>query len=323
MPARARRRTASLEFLDRDIVAEAGLLSAHARWHHGVSAALTLGFCPCGSVEGIDAEAVRRRPGSLRELFADRPFDPPWAERRMARTGDLTARRDDLFRAATGNNFGIAKAFCDDVGDCDESFTRHGGEDPELAGRVQVRGGLLVPVRDALGRHQGRWAEGRARKERDQELQRAKLAHLIADPDFFLAGAKAVHPGWHPGWHPARAGMPGAARPPRAGRGPGFPPGRAALAECSGVGRERHGRRSADLVVRTVDDEGIAAVRKEAPHHEVHGNDAGGQFVAEPAADDPAAGEDVVDVADSQGPVGQHPNASASLWMKSQPLAAR
>ena len=74
----------------------------------------------------------------------------------MARPGDLTARRDDLFRAATGNNFGIAKALCDEVGGCDESFTRHGGEDPELAGRVQVRGGLLAPVRDAPGWHQGR-----------------------------------------------------------------------------------------------------------------------------------------------------------------------
>ena len=52
MPARARRRTASLEFLDSDIVAEAGLLAAHARWHHGVSDALTLGFCPCVSVDG-------------------------------------------------------------------------------------------------------------------------------------------------------------------------------------------------------------------------------------------------------------------------------
>ena len=169
---------------DSDIVAEAGLLAAHARWHHGVSDALTLGFCPCVSVEGIDAEVVRRRPGSLRELFADRPFDPPWAERHLARTGDLTARRDDLFRAATGNNFGIAKVFYDEVGGCDESFTRYGGEDTEFAYRVQVRGGLLVPVRDALGWHQGRWAAGRARKERDQELQRAKLAHLIADPGF-------------------------------------------------------------------------------------------------------------------------------------------
>ena len=173
-----------LVFLDGDIVAEAGLLAAHARWHHGVSDALTLGFCPCVSVAGIDAEAVRRRPGPLRELFAGRPFDPPWAERHLARTGDLTARRDDLFRAATGNHFGIAKAFYDEVGGCDESFTRYGGEDTELAWRVQVRGGLLVPVRDALGWHQGRWAEGRAEKERDRELQSAKLAHLIADPGF-------------------------------------------------------------------------------------------------------------------------------------------
>ena len=173
-----------LVFLDSDIVAEAEMLAAHARWHHAVSDALTLGFCACVSVEGIDAEAVRGRAGSLRELFAGRPFDPPWAERHMARTGELTARRDDLFRAVTGNNFGIAKAFYNEVGGCDESFSRYGGEDTEFGYRVQVRGGLLVPVRGALGWHQGRWEEDRARKERDQDLQGAKLAHLIADPGF-------------------------------------------------------------------------------------------------------------------------------------------
>ena len=173
-----------LVFLDSDIVAEAELLEAHARWHHAVSDALTLGFCACVSVEGVDAEAVRRRCGSLRELFAGRPFDPPWAERHMAHTGELTARRDDLFRAVTGNNFGMTKAFYDEAGGCDESFSRYGGEDTEFGYRVQVRGGLLVPVRNALGWHQGRWAQGRARKERDQDLQSAKLAHLIPDPGF-------------------------------------------------------------------------------------------------------------------------------------------
>ena len=173
-----------LVFLDGDVIPEAGLLAAHARWHHAVSDALTLGFCAFVSVAGIDAGAVRARPGSLRELFAGRPFDPPWLERHMARTGDLTSRHDDLFRAVTGHNFGISRAFFEEVGGFDESFARYGGEDTEFGWRAQVRGGLLVPVREAFGWHQGRWAQGRAGKARDQALQAAKLAHLVADPGF-------------------------------------------------------------------------------------------------------------------------------------------
>ena len=173
-----------LVFLDADVIAEAGLLAAHARWHHVVSDALTLGFCAYVSVAGIDAPAIRNRPGSLAELFADRPFDPPWTERHMARTRDLTSKHDDLFRAVTGGNFGIARRFFEEAGGFDESFTRYGGEDTELGYRVWCRGGLLVPVRDAFGWHQGRWAEDRERKEQDQDLQDGKLAHLIADPGF-------------------------------------------------------------------------------------------------------------------------------------------
>ena len=173
-----------LVFLDSDVIAEAGLLAAHARWHHVVSDALTVGFCAYVSVAGIDAGTIRNRPGSVRDLFVDRAFDPPWMEPHMARTGNLTSKHDDLFRAVTGNNFGIRKAFYDEVGGFDESFTRYGGEDTELGYRVQTRGGLLVPVRAAFAWHQGRWAENRASKERDMDIQSAKIANLIAHPGF-------------------------------------------------------------------------------------------------------------------------------------------
>ena len=173
-----------LVFLDGDVIAEAGLLAAHARWHHAVSDALTLGFCAYVSVAGVDAAAIRRRPATLRDLFAGRPFDPPWFEPHLARTGELTSRHQDLFRAVTGHNFAMGRAFYDEVGGSDESFDRYGGEDTELGYRVQTRGGLLVPVRDAFAWHQGRYGEGREPKERDQDLQSAKLAHLIADPGF-------------------------------------------------------------------------------------------------------------------------------------------
>ena len=84
-----------LVFLDGDVIPEAGLVLAHARWHHAVSDALTLGFCAYVSVAGIGAGAVRAHRGRLGELFAGRPIDPPWLERHMARTGrsDFPARR--------------------------------------------------------------------------------------------------------------------------------------------------------------------------------------------------------------------------------------
>ena len=179
-----------LVFLDDDVIPEAGLVAAHARWHHAVSDALTLGFCACVSVAGIGAGAVRAHRGPLGELFAGRSFDPPWLERHMARTGDLTSRHSDLFRAVTGQNFGISRALFDEAGGFDESFSRYGGEDTEFAWRVQVRGGLLAPERGAFGWHQGRWADGREAKERDLGLQAEKLAGLVAEPGFRQADGR-------------------------------------------------------------------------------------------------------------------------------------
>ena len=177
-----------LVFLDGDVIPESGLLAAHARWHHAVCDALTLGFCAYVSAADVDAGAVRRRPGTLAELFAGRPFDRPWLERHMARTADMTSGHEDLFRAVTGHNLGISRAFFEAVGGFDDSFARYGGEDTEFGYRVQMRGGLLAPAREAFAWHRGRFAEGRADKAREQALQGAKLAQLIADPGFRRTG---------------------------------------------------------------------------------------------------------------------------------------
>lgn len=181
-----------LVFLDGDVIPEAGLLAAHACWHKGVADALTLGFCASVSAAGLDAAAIRGRTGPLADLLAGRPYDPPWLERHMARTDDLTSRHDDLFRAVTGNNFGIRRAFFEEVGGFDESFDRYGGEDTEFGYRAWCRGGLLAPVRDAFGWHQGRWGADRERKQREQDLQAVKLAELIPDPGFRRHGRGPV-----------------------------------------------------------------------------------------------------------------------------------
>ena len=69
-----------LLFLDSDMLAETDWMVAHARWHHVVSDALTLGPRGHVAMDGIDAEMVRRRTGSLKELFSDRPVDRSWID---------------------------------------------------------------------------------------------------------------------------------------------------------------------------------------------------------------------------------------------------
>ena len=173
-----------LVFLDGDMIAEAGWLAAHARWHHVLSDALTLGSYARVSVEGVDVPMIHQRAASLKELFSDRESDPPWTQRHMVRTDNLTSRHDDLFRTVTSGNLGIGKAFFQALGGFDEAFNRHGGEDIEFGYRVQNCGGLLVPTPDAFAWHQGRWIENRAAKKRNMAIQRAKLGNLIPHPDF-------------------------------------------------------------------------------------------------------------------------------------------
>ena len=179
-------------FLDSDVLPEAGWMAAHARWRHAVSDALTIGFCAHAAMDGIDADAVRRRAGSVGEMLTGRPVDPPANEGDMIRTGDLASRADDPFTAIGGGNFGVGKAFYELLGGHDESFARWGLEDTEFAYRAHVRGGLLVPVRGAFAWHQGRRAEGRAEKDRDLQLQRGKAAHRIAHPGYRAAGRGRV-----------------------------------------------------------------------------------------------------------------------------------
>ena len=182
-------------FLDGDSLPEAGWMLTHARWHHFVSDVVTVGFRAHVAVDDLDAEAIRARPGTLWELCADRPADPPGHENEhyMVRTNDLTRRSDDLFRAVVGGNFGVGRQFYRAVGGSDESFARWGFDEEEFAWRAFVQGALFAPVREAFAWHQGRMAEGQAAKRRSARIQRGKVAHLIAHPAFRGAGAGRIY----------------------------------------------------------------------------------------------------------------------------------
>ena len=181
-------------FLDSDTLPEAGWLMAHARWHHYVSDVLTVGLRAHVAMDDVAPESIRRRPGTLRELFAGRPIDAPWSEKYLRRTNDLTAGADDLFRVVVGGNFGIGRDFYWQIGGTDESFVRWGMEEAEFAYRAQIRGALLAPVREAYAWHQGRWAEDRAEKRRSNRMNLAKSANLIAVPDRFRPNAGRIYP---------------------------------------------------------------------------------------------------------------------------------
>ena len=173
-----------LLFLDSDLVVDADWIASHARWHHAVCDAVSLGLTARVSADGVSAGDVRGRAGSLGELFSGMAADSPRFEGMMARTADLTSADDDLFRAAEGGNLGIRADFFWSAGGYDESFERWGIEDTELVYRAFTRGALLAPVRDQVAWHQGLWPEGRIAKERSRRLQRGKAAHLIAHPSF-------------------------------------------------------------------------------------------------------------------------------------------
>ena len=175
-----------LLFLDGDMLPEAGWLAAHARWHHAVPDAVTLSLRAHVSVDGVDAGTIRSRPGTLRELFGGRKVDLVeyrWFESRLRRTGYLTSKADDLFQFVGSSNLGLRREFYELAGGFDESFTQWGCEDTEFGYRAYTRGGLLVPVRDAFAWHQG-ICEGREYKKLSEELQLAKVAHLIAHPRY-------------------------------------------------------------------------------------------------------------------------------------------
>ncbi len=173
-----------LLFLDSDIITDADWVASHARWHHAVSDALTIGRPFYVSVNDIDAETIRRCNGDLRELFSDLPAHN-WILSHLVRTDYLTSKSDDMFRVTISGDLGVSRDFYWSVGGFDESFTRWGWEDIEFGYRAYTRGGLMIPSSDAITCHQGLWREDNPdAKAASHRLQSGKASNLIAHPTF-------------------------------------------------------------------------------------------------------------------------------------------
>ncbi len=176
-----------LAFLDCDMVPEPEWLEAHARWHHLVDDAVTLGFRRHVDFDGIDPDdiATAAARGSLAPLFSNRRQErPEWIEWHMERTAALTSNDPDLFRVVTGGNLALRADTFERAGRYDETFIQWGAEDIELGYRLFTDGALLVPERRAACWHQGLGNVPDPDEQRSLEEQRAKISHLVAERSF-------------------------------------------------------------------------------------------------------------------------------------------
>lgn len=141
------------------------------------------------------AEAVtvgRRRHADLRDVPVDAPIqdaappralaDPGWLVDAYARTADLLHADDRSYRYMIGAVISCRRAFFDEVGGFDESFTEYGGEDWEWAHRAWQSGAVFAHTPGAVAWHDGPDWAGRALDERARRANRQTVTLASAIP---------------------------------------------------------------------------------------------------------------------------------------------
>lgn len=146
-----------LLFADADIVLDRHHIEAHARWHHTIDYAVTMGYRRFVDFHGLVHHEVDRalQEGRMEELLADRPsMGHTWVERMIERSEGLTLPGTDPFQVAVGANLGVRREQYEAAGGY-AVFGRRGLEDIETGFRLQMSGALFVPEPAARSWHQG------------------------------------------------------------------------------------------------------------------------------------------------------------------------
>lgn len=174
-------------FLDADIVVDPSHVEAHARWHHLVEDAATMGFRTFVDFSGITADQVAAAAddGGIDALLAGRHQQPhDWIEAYLARTDDLREQGGDEWRIVVGASLGVGKRLLDQMGGL-PTFGVRGTEDTTLGYRLFTLGALLVPDREARSWHQGaRTLDDPEVKQRIFRAREPLMANEIPDPRF-------------------------------------------------------------------------------------------------------------------------------------------
>lgn len=174
-----------LVFLDSDMIPTRRHLEAHARWHHCAAGLVTVGFRFHAEFSGLADEKIVEavRNDAVADLFDPSEVQrPTWIDDHMERTGDMLGPHEDLYLMMSGGNIGIDRDLYLQAGGTDESFTRWGGEDNELAFRLLQLGAVVIPERAATAWHQGEGHEPSEEEKQALRLQKPKMKSLIPDP---------------------------------------------------------------------------------------------------------------------------------------------
>lgn len=163
-------------FLDADTTPEPGYVRALTRLPALLPEAVTVGRRRHADLTGVAVETPVAEAAPPRALR-----DPAWLSEAYARSSDLLHADDRSYRYVIGAVTACARAFFDDVGGFDETFTAYGGEDWEWAHRAWQAGAVLAHVPDAVAWHDGPDWAGRSADDRAREgnLQTLRLAHDI------------------------------------------------------------------------------------------------------------------------------------------------
>ncbi len=171
-----------LLFLDADIVADPDHVEAHARWHHVIDYAATLGTRTFVDFAGIDAArlAAAAAGEGIAALVADRAQqDHDWIEEMLAETDELREPRADLWRVGVGSSIAMPAALYHACGGY-PAFGVRGIEDVTFGYRLFTAGAVLVPDRAAHCWHQGeRFLADVASKKAAQRTRRPYAANNL------------------------------------------------------------------------------------------------------------------------------------------------
>lgn len=173
--------------LDADMVVYPDHIEAHARWHHQVPYAVTLGTKRIVDVtpdapEWPSPDDVMRAAvaGAMDRLFDLRRSEPhDYIEKILQRTDELRAGDHLNFRAHVGATVALRREMYDAAGGVNTGLRL--GEDTEFGYRLAQAGALFVPERDARGWHLGRTNMMR-QAEQLQRYSRPFLADLMPHP---------------------------------------------------------------------------------------------------------------------------------------------
>jgi GT2 family glycosyltransferase len=157
-------------FLDADTTPEPQYVRRLSRLPALLPEAVTVGRRRHADLTGVDAEAPVAEVGPARELP-----EPAWLRDEYVRTENLVHADDRSYRYVISAVAACSRAFFDEIGGFDESFSSYGGEDWEWAHRAWQAGAVLAHVEDAVAWHDGPDWAGRPGDDRAREGNRQSL----------------------------------------------------------------------------------------------------------------------------------------------------